>query len=205
MQRDPDDIDDEVAEALLSGSHYERLRLQRVSFFTQPIERKLLYHVVMLGAVACLPVVYALFPATTAAYLPSTSPATASPKVVLLALVGTLIQVGSASMLVGAALYRLRHEPLTEDQARSLLDVESFASHVGLGTGGLAIAATLALFALGLAGPDAMADYIAVNGTNPFAATGTGLTVTAVAVCAFAAAVLLFLTRQYIVVRLAQR
>lgn len=203
MQPDTDPVDDELTEALLSDSHYERLRLQRVSFFNQPIERKLLYQVGMLGAIAALPIVYALFPAATAEYLPTTSPMTASPNVILLALLGMVIQVGTASMLVAATLYRLRHEPVTEDQAVSILNVEGFASHVGLGTGGLTVVITMAFFALGLAGPDAMAGYIELNGVNPFAATGTGLTVNTVAFAAFAAAVALFFCRQYIAFRLA--
>jgi hypothetical protein len=179
--------DDRITDAVLSGSAYERLRLQRPTYFTQSVPRKLTWQSVLLGGLALLLPLYLLFPATVAEYLPTTDPVLASPKVIVLGLVGAGIELFAATLLVGVTLFRLRHHPLSESQARTVLNVEDFASYVGFGTGGMAIAITLLYFGLGLAGGDAIASYVTtMDGINPFVDSGLGLSVAELAVVSFA-------------------
>jgi len=191
--------DDRITDAVLSGSAYERLRLQRPTYFGQSVPRKLTAQSVLLAGVALLAPLYLLFPTTVAKYLPTTDPVVASPKVIVLGLVGAGIELFAATLLVGATLFRLRHYPLSEPQARTVLNVEDFASYLGFGTGGMAIAITLCYFALGLAGGEAIAGYVAtMDGINPFVDSGLGLSVAEVAGLSFAGCLGLLCAGRYL-------
>jgi hypothetical protein len=199
MSSDTEPTDDPITSAFLSGSAYERLRIQRPTFFTQPIPRKLTLQSGLLGALALLLPVYLLYPDPVLEYLPAGDPPVASPKVVILGLIGAGIELFAATLLVGAALYRIRYYPLSETQARTILTVEDFSSYLGFGTGGLAIGITILYFLLGVAGGTAVQQYIdAMNGVNPFAASGIGLSVAELAMLAFVAAISLMTVRLYL-------
>ena len=199
MERETTTDDDRITDAILSGSAYERLRLQRPTYFTQPVPTKLTWQSVLLAGLALLAPVYLLFPTTVAKYLPATSPTLASPKVIVLGLVGAGIELFAAVLLVGATLFRIRHYPLSEPQARTVLNVEDFASYVGFGTGGMAIAITMCYFALGLAGGDAIASYVTtMDGINPFVDSGLGLSVAELAGASFVGCLGLLLAGQYL-------
>lgn len=203
MEGDIETDDDSIAEAFLSGSAYEQLRLQRETYFSQPVPRKLTWQGVLFGGVALLLPLYALFPATVAEYVPSVDPVLASPKVVLLGLVGTGIELFAAVLLVGAALYRIRLYPLNERQARTVLNVEDFASYLGFGAGGSAIGLTVVYFLIGLAGGRAIESYVAaMDGINPFAASGVGLSVAELAVLSFLSGIAILTAQLYIRFRL---
>jgi len=199
MEREPTTDDDRITDAILSGSAYERLRLQRPTYFTQPVPTKLTWQSVLLAGLALLAPLYLLFPATVAEYLPATSPTLASPKVIVLGLVGAGIELFAAALLVGVTLFRIRHHPLSEPQARTVLNVEDFASYVGFGTGGMAIAITMCYFVLGLAGGDAIASYVTtMDGINPFVDSGLGLSVAELAGASFVGCLGLLLAGQYL-------
>ncbi|WP_262179563.1 hypothetical protein [Haloarcula laminariae] len=195
---------DHIASAILSGSTYERVRYQRHSFLRQSVPRTLMLQSALLATLVALLPMYGLFPTSVAGYLPATDPAVASPKVLLLGVFGGVLELLGAALLVGTALYRIRRRPLTESQAHTMLDIEDFARYVGLGTGGLAILLTVALFAVGLGGGPAVGAYVETVGANPFVASGMGLPVVAVSLVAFVASVVLFYAGGYLSVRLSQ-
>ncbi len=202
MEPDTENEDDSITRVFLSGSTYERLRLQRETYFSQPLPTKLTWQIALLGGVTLLLPLYALFPATVAEYVPSVDPALASPRVLLLGLVGAGIELFTALLLVGAALYRIRRYPLTERQATTVLNVEDFASYLGFGAGGAAIGLTVIYFLLGLAGGRAIESYVAsMDGINPFAASGVGLSVAELAVFAFTGCIVLTMLRLYLQLR----
>ncbi|WP_058993222.1 hypothetical protein [Haloarcula sp. CBA1127] len=195
--------DDTIAQAIISGSTYERLRYERHSYLRQTVPRTLALQSALLGALALLLPIYGLYPDSTAAFLPSIDPGVASPKVLLLGVFGGFLQLFGATLLVGSALYRVRLAPLTEQQAHAALNAEDFARYVGLGTGGLAIVLSLCLFAVGLGGGDAVSAYIAFTGRNPFVDSGFGLSIGAVSLFAFVASVTVFYASRYLLVHLA--
>ncbi|WP_146417759.1 hypothetical protein [Haloarcula hispanica] len=195
--------DDTIAQAIISGSTYERLRYERHSYLRQTVPRTLALQSALLGALALLLPVYGLYPDSTAAFLPSINPDLASPKVLLLGVFGGFLQLFGATLLVGSVLYRVRLAPLTERQAHAALNAEDFARYVGLGTGGLAIVLSLCLFAVGLGGGDAVSAYVAFTGRNPFVDSGFGLSVATVSLLAFVASVTVFYASRYLLVHLA--
>jgi hypothetical protein len=196
------DEDDEITEAFLSGSAYERLRLQRETYFSQSIPTKLTWQSGLLAGLALLLPLWALYPETVAGYVPTTNPMIASPKVLLLGLLGAGIELFTATLLVGAALYRIHRHPLSEGQARTVLNVEDFASYLGFGTGGMAIAITVVYFLIGAAGGSAIEGYVQSMQSNPFATSGVGLTVAELATFAFVGCVVLMTLRLYLRYRL---
>jgi hypothetical protein len=199
---DDTDEDDEITSAILSGSMYDQLRLQRRTYFSQPTITKLTWQSALLGGLTLLLPLYLLFPATVTEYVPSANPALASPKVLILGLVGAGIETFTAVLLVGGALYRIRKHPLDESQARAVLNVEDFASYLAFGTGGLAIGLTVVYFLLGLGGGAAIESYVqAMDGVNPFADSGTGLSVVELAVASFLGCIVLLMIRMYLRLR----
>lgn len=188
--------DDAITQAVLSDSAYEQLRYRRETFFSGSIPQKLTWQGLLLGGLALLLPLYALFPSTVVGYVPSVDPTLASPKVVLLGLVGAGIELFAAGLLVGAAVYRIHNHPLSRDQATMVLDVEDFSAYVGFAAGGMAIGLTLLYFLIGLSGGQAIENYVqAMDGANPFTASGVGLSVGELAVLAFVGCIVLLTLR----------
>jgi len=210
MEPDVDDTDksmpdDPILRRVLSGSAYERERLERFSHFKQPIPKKLTVQGILLGSLALLVPLYSLYPASSAQYLPSMDPVVASPKVVLLGTFGAAIEAGTATLLVAAALYRVRYEPLTEGQAESVVNVETFASYLGFGTGTVCIVATFAFFLLGMGGGETLEWYVAaMDGVNPFTPTGMPFSVGHLGTAALAGALVIAIARGYVATRLSE-
>ncbi|MFC6976851.1 hypothetical protein ACFQL1_22515 [Halomicroarcula sp. GCM10025709] len=198
-----DTHDDDITDALLSGSAYERVRYERYAYFRQTVPRTLALQSALLGLLALILPMYGLYPAGTAQYLPAVDPAVASPKVLLMGLFGGAFQLLSAVLLVGAVLYRVSRTPLTEEQAHAVLNVEDFARYVALGTGGVGILVSVLLFALGLGGAGAIEAYVATMGRNPFAPSGFGISVSTVSLLAFGASVLVFYAGRFLAVKIA--
>jgi hypothetical protein len=194
--------DDTITDAILSGSAYERLRLQRQTYFSQSIPTKLTWQSLLLAGLALLLPLWALYPDTVASYVPTTDPSLASPKVLLLGLIGAGVELFTAALLAGAGLYRIHRYPLTEGQAHTVLNVEDFASYLGFGTGGLAIGITVMYFLIGVAGGSAIESYVKAMSVNPFAASGIGLSVAELATFAFIGCVVLMTLRVYLRYRL---
>lgn len=194
--------DDPILRRVLSDSAYDRVRTERFSHFKQPVPQKLRAQCLLLGALTLVLPLYLLFPGDAATYL-VTDPSVASPTVLLLGLFALVIELGTAALLVGVALYRVRHEPIDEDQALSLFVTETFAAYLAFGTGALAIVAMLAVLALGLGGAGSVGAYVeAMNGANPFEASGLGLTVEAFTTLALACALAVYVAKGYAATRL---
>ena len=195
--------DDPILERVLSDSAYEKERVERFAHFKQPIPRKLAIQGYLLGSLALLIPLYSIYPESTAAYLPSLNPVFASPKVLLLGVFGATVEFGTAALLVGVGLYRAQNEPLSEEEASTLFDVETFASYLGFGTGGLCILLTLGFFLLGIGGAEAVGWYVTtMEGINPFSATGTGFSVGHLGTMALSGALVIALARGYVASRL---
>jgi hypothetical protein len=195
--------DDEIADALLSGTTYERVRYERHSYFRQTVPRTLALQSAFLGLLALVLPMYGLYPDGTAQFLPTTDPAVASPKVLLMGAFGGLFQLLGAVLLVGAVFYRVSRTPLTEEQAHAVLNVEDFARYVALGTGGLAILVTVLLFALGLGGAGSIQAYVETMGRNPFVTSGLGIPVSTVSLLGFVASIVVFYAGRYLAVTIA--
>lgn len=147
------------------GLAYERMRDVRQSHFTQPLVRKLAVQGALLVALA-----------STLALTASVGSGPAGGAVPDLATLGagggSLVAAAiTAHAAVGA--YRLRREPITEREALALLTVEDAASYLGIGCGGLLVAATVVATVLGLTTGAATA-----NGTTT-AVVATGAVVVA--------------------------
>lgn len=187
---DTDHPDDPLADALLSGSTYDRLRVQRFSYFKQTIPQKLVIQSGLLFTLAFVLPLAAGFPAETKALFTS-QPVAASPKALLLGLVAAGIELGTAATLVVVAVVRLRIGPeMTADTAHRLLNVEDVATLLGFVTGGAAVVLTVGFFLLGYAGPDALASFVGAGGTSPYAPSGAGVSVAALGLCALAGGLL---------------
>lgn len=191
-------LDDRITEAILTGSAYERLRLQRQTYFSQSVPTKLTWQGLLLAGLVLVLPLWALYPDTVAGYVETMDPALASPKVLLLGLIGAGVELFTAALLAGAGFYRIRRYPLSEQQARTVLNVEDFASYLGFGTGGLAIGITICYFLLGVAGGGAIEGYIQSMRVNPFAASGVGLSVVELATFAFVGSLVLVTLRLYL-------
>lgn len=201
-QNSSDDMDDPITRRVLSDSAYDRVRVERFSHFKGPIPRKLAVQGLLLGSLALALPLYSLYPADAAPFVPSLDPGVASPTVLMLGLFAAALEFGTASILVGVGLYRVRNEPLDESQAASLFNAENFATYLGFGTGGFVVAVTLGLLLLGLGGGESLAWYAETMGSNPFRSTNTGFTVAHFATLALAGALAIALAREYVATRL---
>jgi hypothetical protein len=191
--------DDAITDAVLSESAYERVRVLRHSLFAQPIPWKLSVQGLLLALLAATVPIYWLYPDGVAAYLTATNPMTATPKVALLGAFGGIMVLFSAALLVGAALYRIEHAPLTEEQAYEVLTLEDFAGGVSLAMGGLAIAITVGFVGMGLFGGDAVGSYVAaMDGQNPLGGSVYGLPLGYLGVAALTASTVILAARLYV-------
>lgn len=190
---------DAITEAVLSESSYERLRALRYSMFGQPIPRTLGIQGLLLAVLASTVPLYWLFPDSVAGYLPTTDPMTATPKVALLGAFGGAVVFFSALLLIGAALYRVKHAPLSESQAREVLVLEDFTGGLTVGMGGLSIVLTAACFAMGLGGGDVVETYVTtMEGRNPFAGSMSGLPLGVLGISALSASAVVLVARWYV-------
>jgi hypothetical protein len=189
---------DPVTEALLNGSAYERLRFRRHGFFRQPIPQKLRAQSGLLFALAAVLPLMAALPGDVRELLGSRVQ-TASPKVIVLGLIGGVVVFVCGLGLATLAVARLRLDgEMTEERANTLLSLEEVASLLGLGTGGIAIVLTLGYALLGHGGMRAVETYIRLAGKSPYAASGLNVTVTEVATSAFVGGVALYVLAQAI-------
>jgi len=181
-----DDLDDPIADAFLGESDYERLRVQRLCTFTQPIDRKLRWLSGLLFALAATFPMLALVPPTTSGLFPGGDPTGAMTKVLLVGLFGGLITFGGGIGLVYVAVRtRMDGRDLTERRAWSLLTLEEMCSYLGVVTGGFAIAISVGLHLMAAGGTESTTAYVEAMGQNPFA--GIGAAVPSALVAAFGA------------------
>jgi hypothetical protein len=184
-------VDDPIADAIVAGSNYERLRARETGYFTQSVDRKMRWQSYLLFGLAALLPVTALMPRQVR-YQYLTDGAAAAPKVAVLALLASvlLFVTGIGHGLVGLRCARL-HSSLSESEARTLLTLERLCSVLGFATGGVVTLATYLLVSVGLGGVETLDAYVAVVGENPFAQSPVGVDVATTSAFALVGAVLL--------------
>lgn len=171
-------FDDPIADAILSNSTYDRLRLRRLSYFKQTIPQKLAWHGGLLFSLTFILPLTAGYPVETRALFGATTPITASPKVLFVGLFAATILLASAGTLVAVTLRRLQLEPdLSEAAARRLLTVEDVATLFGFLTGSFTVFLTIALFFLGYTPPQVVSALVDFGGTGLYASSGVGVSV----------------------------
>ena len=196
-----DDTDDRITDDIVSGSPYREQRARRWAQFDAPLQTKLAWQSAIVAALMLSLPLYELFPTESPA-IPLGDASVASPKVLLLGVLGLGVELVTGTVLVAVGLYRVRAGPVDAETAATLLDLEDTAASLGLLSGGFAVSLTLAYFVLGALGTGAVLDYVALFGANPFVDSGTGLSVVHVAVIALAASTALWTVRQYLVFEL---
>lgn len=170
--------DDRIADAILSESPLERIQYTDRGPLAVPASRGLAIQAILLVFLATVLPLYALFPEGVSAYVPNLDPFEASPKLLIMGFFGFVTQVTAALFLAVLAGFRLRNAPLSESQARAVLDVQRIAAGLSVVTGGLAILVTVATVAVGAAGTGPLEAYLSsVAGSNPFAGIDVGVTV----------------------------
>lgn len=194
MDFDEGGVDDPIASALVGGTVYERLRVERFRLFDQSIPAKLALQGVILGALALVWPLAVTLPASTRALFPGGDPLAASPKILLLGAYAGAIEFVAAVGLCYVGYRRLRGGDIDEYEARHLLNVEDVASMISLVTGAAAVLAVNGFFLLGHGGADAVAKLLAAGGSNPFAGTPIPVTVVGVALPAATLALALFVS-----------
>ena len=201
MREDGSGVEDDITDALVGGSLYERLRVQRTSVFGGPIPRKLAAQSGLLVVLTLVLPITAAFPAGVRALFPAEEPTTASPQIMLLGVLGLVLLIGTGGVLVCLEYARLRLEPgLTESQIRALLNWEEVASLFGLGTGGAVVFLTDGFTLLGLGGIGVVQTYLQQAPRSAFTTSGTGISVVAVATAALCGAVCLYTASRYLLV-----
>lgn len=184
---------DPIADAILSSSTFEQVRMERWSPFKDPIPRKIRWQSYLLFGLAGVALMAALQPrAVTEAYFGG-PPLAASPKLLFLGVFALVVLFITGVAQAGLGHYRLRHEEqIDRSLALELLAWEDVCSLFGLGTGGLSALLTLCLFGVGFGGTRTLETWQQFVGTNPYAASGLPMTVLVFACLAVAAGLVLY-------------
>jgi hypothetical protein len=201
MGSDGNGVEDDITDALVDGSLYERLRAQRTSVFGGSIPRKLTAQSGLLAVLALVLPITAAFPARVRMLFPAGEPTRASPQIMLLGVLALVLIVGTGVVLACLEYVRFRFEPdLSEGQIRALLDCEEVVSLFGLGTGGAVVFLTDGFTLLGLGGIEVVRTYLQQAPRSAFTASGTGISVVAVATSALCGAIVLYTASRYLLV-----
>ncbi|MFB6125961.1 MAG: hypothetical protein ABEJ79_01485 [Halolamina sp.] len=159
---------DPIADSLLSDDSYRRRRVERTGGFSWDTPRRLQLQAAVLAALALTYPLSAVAPAVGSA-----------PVALYLGAFGGVVETVGACITGWVGLVRVRADDVvSEETANSLVTLEDLATLLGLVTGVLSVAATLALFVGGALAPAAVAG--ALDG-DPFAQTARPLTVAGVA------------------------
>lgn len=197
MIPDDDALSERLHEVVERGTTYERKRFERGMSFTWRIPEKLTYQSLLFGALALIHPMYALFGTETLAYLPTLDPSLATTKILLLALASYAFELIAMTLFLLTALYHIRHDPIDENQADTLINFEGVATWVAFGTGALGVFVTLIIFTIGLTGHiDTYVDLM--DGTNPFEAVAFPITVEAMSFIAIVTALVCFFASQWL-------
>ncbi|WP_458206681.1 hypothetical protein [Haladaptatus sp. NG-SE-30] len=203
MTGQTDHIDDDIADAILNGSTYERLRVRQHSHFDQSIPTKLAWQGLLLLALALVAPLTLGYPASVVALFPGGEPLAASPTILMPGALVLVLELGAATGHIAVTVARLRGESaLSEHQMRQLLSVEEMASFYGFVGGALLLSVTLSFFLLGYAGVETVQQFSQTGRQGPFDPSGTGLSVATVALAAFVGSIVLFVTSRILAVKL---
>jgi hypothetical protein len=190
--------EDRIADALLNGSTYDRLRVERRSQFSQPVGTKLSWLALLLASVALVaPISVALSPNGY-----GMDPLASSPRVAVFGLFSVGVVFAAACTLTGISLVHWRLEsPLSERQAIRLLTLEELASLIGFITGSAAVAITLGLFTIGTLETGPRGQTQGGGEILALEPSGTGLSVGLLALIALSAAGVVLVLRLLLPVR----
>ncbi|MCO8246568.1 MULTISPECIES: hypothetical protein [unclassified Haladaptatus] len=203
MTEQTDYLDDRIADAILNGSPYERLRVRRNSLFDQSIPTKLAWQSALLLVLALIAPITLSYSDSVAALFPGGAPLTASPIILMPGALVLLLELGAAAGHVAVAATILSgEEDLSTRRMQQLLSVEEIASFYGLIGGTLLLVITLAVFLLGYNGVETIHQYTTAAGRSPFDASGTGLSVLAVSATSVTMSAVLFVTSRLLARRL---
>lgn len=183
--------DDDYTDLVLSGDTYELVRRRRGLLTGVSIPRKIRWCSGLLAvAAALLPLVRSLPPSVRAAYFRG-DPGDAALAVAVVTLIGVGCLCVAALGLAGVVVRLVRSDDLTEDQAWTLVGVESVFTGIGFGTGALGVVSSVGIAAIGFAGADAVARLRAA-GIDPYLEGVAAVTVTRSSVVAFGCAAAAF-------------
>ena len=184
---DSDDrgTEDPVTSALVDGSTYDQIRVQRISTFKWPVRRKLFRLGGLSSAMSALILSLALLPSGVVEFLP-TDPYTALTRTVLVAAIGVAVMAISGVLLAIAEAARKRLEPMDEARAEAMLAFEEMWSLIGfvIGGGTAAIAAGFVIAAH--AGVDVLDGVYRLIGPMAYTSVPAPIPPSAVAVTALA-------------------
>lgn len=198
-----DYFDDRIADAILHGSPYERLRVRRNSLFDQRIPTKLAWQSAILLLLSLVAPITLGYSGAVAALFPGVTPLASSPVILMPGVLALIIETGAATGHLAVAATLLSGESdLSTRRMRQLLSVEEMASFYGLIGGALLLAITVAFFLLGYAGVETIQQYTTAGTQGPFNASGTGLSVLAVSAVSFVGSVMLFVGSRLLDIRM---
>ncbi|WP_458189530.1 hypothetical protein [Haladaptatus sp. NG-WS-4] len=203
MTGQTDHIDDDIADAILNGSTFERLRVRQHSHFDQSIPTKLAWQGVLLLGLALVAPLTLTYPSSVVALFPGGDPLASSPTVLMPGVLVLVLEFGAATAHVAVAVVVLRGESsLSERRMRELISFEEMASFYGFVGGALLLAVTLSFFLLGFAGVETVQQFSTGAGQGAFDSSGTELSVASVALTAFAGSLVLFVLSRVLAVKL---
>ena len=122
--------DDPVTSALVDGSTYDQIRVQRISTFKWPISQKLFRLGGLSSVMSAVILSLALLPSGVVEFLP-TDPYAALTRTVLVAAIGVAVMAISGVLLAIAEAARKRLEPMNEARAEAMLAFEEMWSLIG--------------------------------------------------------------------------
>ncbi|PSQ20265.1 hypothetical protein BRD04_08845 [Halobacteriales archaeon QS_9_67_17] len=123
-------MEDPVTSALVDGSTYDQIRVQRISTFKWPVRQKLFRLGGLSSATSALILSLALLPSGVVEFLP-TDPYAALTRVVLTAAIAVAVMAVSGILLAVAGTARRRLEPMDEARAEAMLAFEEMWSLIG--------------------------------------------------------------------------
>ncbi len=133
-----DYFDDRIADAILHGSPYERLRVRRNSLFDQRIPTKLAWQSAILLLLSLVAPITLGYSGAVAALFPGATPLASSPVILMPGVLALVIETGAAAGHLAVAATLLSGESdLSTRRMRQLLSVEEMASFYGLIGGAL--------------------------------------------------------------------
>ncbi|MFD1512424.1 hypothetical protein [Halomarina rubra] len=194
------DLDDPIADAVMSDCPYQRATVDRYRPIRGPVSRTLLRQAALLVVLASVLPIVATYPTSTRTLL--SAPAVETfPKVLLVGALGGAVQLLAAAVLV--CLVVVRSDVDTRRQADRLVTLEDLATTISLGTGGFAIAFSVGYLFLGHL-EDALT-VVTRGTTDPFAAVATatsvGIAVDTVALAALAGSLACWAASRWVAAR----
>ena len=187
---DDDRSEDPVASALVDGSTYDQIRVQRISTFKWPVRQKLFRLGGLSSGMSALILSLALLPSGVVEFLP-TDPYAVLTRVVLTAAIGVAVMAVSGMLLAVAGTARRRLEPMDEARAEAVLAFEEMWSLIGFVIGGGTAAIAAGFVVAAHAGVDVLDGVYSVVGPMAYMSVPAPVPPSAIAVTALAVGIAL--------------